>query len=389
MIAVILQGCHGCGPHLKQVADSSANNDSGRINMKFFNLASPGIVTIYDAGPLGGVETFTIDLMGAKHALHTSQFYQGGIERYDLQSSQGPVSWGVPVPEDALVFGATSGVMSGFSHQFWVGWLVGRRLHMQALMQVKPIDMELATDEVPIFPAVTDLSGVGNLYTWRPTSHGTVLWRHSFTGQIKTVGTVTSEALSEIPGHPVVSVAGTIPGEQEQHAVIGWVEATPDGAVMGMAIVKPDRLRVIRSKPMAGMAPFLRQRIGVWAAASPGPVGHFQLVAALQSQTDRPAYSVAALKVSADSDLGAVDLSDSGIPAGTLHSAAFDEDKQHTKPSFSRTFLTKDGTVLACNPPEVRLHGVDLESPLPVADTSFHTYWGTRKADGTMTFEWF
>jgi hypothetical protein len=53
--------------------------------------------------------------------------------------------------------------MTGFSHQFWVGWLVGRRLHMQALMQVKPIDTELATDEVPIFPAVTDLSGVGNL----------------------------------------------------------------------------------------------------------------------------------------------------------------------------------------------------------------------------------
>ena len=137
------------------------------------------------------------------------------------------------------------------------------------------------------------------------------------------------------------------------------------------------------------MAPFLRQRLGVWAAASPGPVGNFQLVAVLQSQIEHPAYSVAALKVSPDTDEGVVDLSDSGIPAGTLHSAAIDEDKDHIKPSFSRTFLTEDGTVLARSSPEVRLHGVDLDSPLPVASTSFHTYWGTRKADGTMTFEWF
>jgi len=354
--------------------------------MKSFALANPGIVTILAPNH---DETYTIDILGPKRLLHTSQFYQGGIERYDLQSSQGPVSWGVPVPEDALVFGATSSVTTGFSHQFWVGWLVGCRLHMQALMQVKPIDSELAADEVPIFPAVTDLSGVGNLYTWRPAGQGTSLWRHSFMGQIKSVGAVTKEALSEIPGHPLVSVAGTIPGEHEQHAVIGWIEATPDGAVLGMAIVKPDHLRVIRSKPMAGMAPFIRQRPGVWAAASPGPVGHFQLVAVLRSQTEHPAYTVAALKVRPESDLGEVDLADSGIPAGTLHSAAFDEDKNPTKPSFSRTFLTKDGTVLACNPPEVRLHGVDLDSPLPVASTSFHSYWGTRATDGTMTFQWF
>jgi hypothetical protein len=286
-----------------------------------------------------------------------------------------------------LLFGATSAVSAGMSHQFWVGWLLGRRLHMQALMQPKPIEMEIEADEVPILPAVTDSSGVGNLYTWRPAGRGTALWRHSFSGQIKTAGFATSEALSEIPGQPVVSIAGTIPGEESQHVVIGWVEATVEGAVLGIAFVSPERMRVIRSKPIAGMVPVVRQRIGLWAAA-PVSAGRFQLIAAVQSQAEQPAYGAAVMNIGPNADQGSVTLSGIGIPAGTLHSAAFDYDS-YEEPSFSRTFLTKDGTLWARKKPEVKRHSVDLDSPLPVASTSVGTYWGVRAADGTMTFEWF
>jgi hypothetical protein len=96
--------------------------------------------------------------------------------------------------------------------------------------------------------------------------------------------------------------------------------------------------------------------------------------------------------MSRDSEEGTVDLSDSAMPAGTLHSAAFDYEKNHVEPSFRRTFLTKDGTVMTGNPQKgsfkARFRGVDLDSPLPVV-TSSRTYWGTRQADGTMTFESF
>jgi hypothetical protein len=354
------------------------------MNMPSFALASPGLVTIYQDL---AEEVFGLAVLGKNRILHTAEFAQRGQEREDLETSKW-VSWDVPVPEGVLLFGATSAVSTGVSHQFWVGWLLGRQLHMQALMQLKPIDKEIEADEVPILPAVTAHSGVANLYTWRPAGHGTALWRHSFSGLIKTAGSVTSEALSEIPGQPVVSIVGTIPGEESQHAVIGWVEATSEGAVLGVAIVSPERMRVIRSEPSAGVVPLVRQRLGVWAGATTS-AGRFQLIAALQSLADKPAYSVAVLNIGPDADQVSVALSGIDLPAGMLHSAAFDNDMSYLQPSFSRTFLTKDGDLWARKQLQVARHSVDLDSPLPVAATSVGTYWGTRAADGTMTFEWF
>jgi hypothetical protein len=385
--AVILQGCQGCSTQFKPAADSRMKNTSTRSRMVNFSMANPGLVSIYQDGEISSVRVYGLGLFGKERILHTAEFAQVGFEREDLITRKW-VSWDVSVPEGAMLFGATSGVSAGFSHQFWVGWLVGRRLHMQALMQVKPIDTELTAEEVPIFPAITDHSGVGNLYTWRPADEGTALWRHSFTGQIKSVGTVTSEALSVIPGHPVLSVAGTIPGEHSQHAVIGWAEAGPDGAVLGIAIATPDRLRVIRSKPIDGMAPFARQRIALWAASSPGPLGRFQLSAVVKSQAEPPAYTRAVFDVGADLGHGSLTLSAVNLPPGTLHSAAFDYEKIQAKPACTPVYLTIDGCLWANDPIEVRRRGIDLDSPLPIVTTGL-THWGTRKADGTMTFEWF
>ncbi len=384
--AVILQGCQGC-THSNAVADRPNNNMPLRMKMPSFALANPGLVAIYQDF---ADEVFVLAVLGKNRILHTAEFAQTGRERAHLETDKW-VSWDVPVPEGALLFGATSAVSASMSHQFWVGWLLGRRLHMQALMQLKPIEIAIDADEVPILPAVTDHSGVGNLYSWRPAGSGTALWRHSFSGQIKTAGSVTSEAQSEIPGQPVVSIAGTIPGEESQHAVIGWVEATAEGAVLGVALVSPERMRVIRSEPIPGMVPIVRQRLGVWAG-SPMSAGRFQLVAVVQSQAEQPAYSIAAMNIGPNADQGAISLSGIDIPAGTLHSAAFDVNKDYyydVKPSFSPTFLTEDGDLWARKRPEVLRHSVDLDSPLPVASTSVGTYWGVRAADGTVTFEWF
>lgn len=351
--------------------------------MTTFAIANPGLVRTSD-----GTETqiFTIDIKGSRRILHTSEFFQAGREREELLCSQGAVSWDVLVPEGALVFGGTSAALTGFSQQFWVGWLLGRRLHMQALMQLTPIDSELAEHEVAILPAVTDFSGVANLYTWKPVGEGTALWRHSFKGAIHSVGSTNEEALYAVPGRPMVSVAGTIPGERAQHAVLGWVEASAAGSILGIAVVMPDRIRVARSKPIEGMMPFPHQRPGIWAAPRFVAAGRIQLVAMLQSQATRPSYSVASLDLYSDSDAGSLSLSPSALPAGVLHAAAFDLEPNQIQPFLSRTYLTEQGILMRGDPPIEIRRDVPLDSPLPVAVTNYY-YWGTRAADQTMRFD--
>ena len=208
--------------------------------MSAFSLASPGFITIHEEGMFFSTETYAIGVLGPRRILHTAEFVQSGQGEGGAHAMQVGLV-GRPVPENARIFAAGSGISPGNTHQFWVGWLVGRHVHMQALMQEKPIEAELAADETPIFPAITDGSGAVSLYTWRPApGGGTALWRHTFKGAIKTAGTASAEALSEIPGRPVVSVVGAIPGERAAHALIGWVESGSEGAVLGIAVDHAD-----------------------------------------------------------------------------------------------------------------------------------------------------
>jgi hypothetical protein len=147
----------------------------------------------------------------------------------------------------------------------------------------------------------------------------------------------------------------------------------------------PNRMRVVRSEPIRQVVPFANQRLGIWAA-TPTASGRFQLAAALESRGQRPGYSVAVLSVGPDPGQGALTLSDSGITPGALNAAAFDYEKNHTQPLFNRAFLTNDGQLWAGKPARVKRSGIDLASPLPVVTTSY-IYWGTRGADGTLTFE--
>jgi len=354
--------------------------------MSAFSLASPGLITIYEAGPFLSTDTYAIDVLGPRRILHTAELMQSGPEQEELTLLK-RVSWGVSLPENARIFTAGSGVSPSRTHQFWVGWLAGRRVHMQALMQEKAIETELAGDETPIFPAITDGSGAASLYTWRPAPGGaTALWRHTFKGAIKTAGTASAEALSEIPGRPLVSVAGAIPGERAAHALIGWVESGNEGAVLGIAVITPTRMRVVRSKPLHDLVAFANQRLGIWGQA-PTAVGKYQLAAVVQSRAGAPAYQLAVFNVTADTGEGRVDLSDARIPAGTLHAAAFDYERNHTQAMLNPAYLTKDGTLwFGTNPPTIKRRGIDLDSPLPIATTSY-TYWGTRAPDGTITFQ--
>lgn len=196
---------------------------------------------------------------------------------------------------------------------------------------------------------------------------------------------MSSEALSEIPGHPVVSVAGTVPGEQSQHAVIGWAEATAEGAVLGLAIVMPDRIRVFRSEPVRDMVPFPRQRLGIWTAM-PASAGRVQLAVALQSRVEPRSYGRAVFDVGPGLNEGAVTVSGVGIAADKLHSAVSDYEKNVIQPFCTSVYLTDDGSLWADSPFEVRRRGIELDSPLPAVTTGYR-HWGVRAADGTITFE--
>jgi hypothetical protein len=256
---------------------------------------------------------------------------------------------------------------------------------MQALMQEHPIEAELGADETPIFPAVMDGAGLASLYSWHPAGAGTALARRVFSGAIKEAPSATGEVLSEIPGRPVVSGAAAIPGEKSQHAVIGWIEATDGGALLGVAVITPDRMRVVRSRPIANTVPFARQRIGIWPAG-PASSQRVRVTALVESTAGAGGYQVATFEIGPAPKEPAVTLSDSGIPARHLHAAAFDYVKNYLEPFDVRTYLTTDGALLAGAPPQVKRHSIPLDSPLPVLVTD-PAYWGTRAADGTFSFE--
>jgi hypothetical protein len=75
------------------------------------------------------------------------------------------------------------------------------------------------------------------------------------------------------------------------------------------------------------------------------------------------------------------------VPPGTRHAAAFDYERDNTRASLDPAFLTKDGTLwFDTHPPMIKQRGVDLDSPLPIATTSY-VYWGTRAPDGTISFK--
>jgi hypothetical protein len=353
-----------------------------------YTLQNPGLVTVFEfdtVAKMSSMDTYGIQVHGPKNTLQTVNYTEGGPELWELSDTLGPVSWNVSVPGAATVFGAASGMSPDVVHQFWVGWIQGARVHMQALMQEHAIELTLQPDEVPIFPAIMDGDGTAALFSWRPVGTGAALWRHLFSGKIKTAGQVASEALSEIPGRPVLSAAGFVPGERAPVAVIGWLEAQPTGSVLGVAVVMPKQMRVLRSDPVPRTAPFMNQRPAVWAKP-PLAEGQFQLVGVLQSIGEQPpSYQVAQLDARLSPSSAAVQLSDSQVAPGELQAAAFDYEKVIAKAAPFRALLTKNGTLFTGGN-EPFPERVPIDSTLPLA-TGLHRYLGTRHPDGTLTFK--
>jgi hypothetical protein len=380
----LVEGCRGCGARSTPPAASPSHDgqsrSTSRLTMPNFTLTNPGVVSFFDAELY---TTYGIGVVGPRRLLQTTQFGETGAERDEVFAFK-PSPWNVPVPADAEIFGVTGGNLPEQVRQFWVGWIAGKKVHMQALMQETPIELDLAADETPIFPGIMDGAGVAALYSWRPVPGGTALWRHLFSGAIKTKATAVTEALTEIPGRPALSVIGAIPGDKTQHALLGWVEEAPGGVVLAIAVIRPAQVRIVRSEPIPNVAPFPRQRAAIWASAPAGPQ-RYQLAVALQSREAPHAYQEAKLTVGPRAEDREVSLSPITVPPDRLHAAAFTYIKDQFEPQTHALCLTVDGRTWIPNFPEPRHDGVSLDDPLAVMTTR-REYWGTRAADGTLQF---
>ncbi len=348
--------------------------------MRRFGLAIPGVATSY---AIDDEAIYVLGTSGSRNQLVTTEYYESGVEPHELRSFK-PSFWGVDVPDGAELFAPTGGITPENARQYWVGWLLGQRVSMLALMQKHPVEADLAADETALFPPVMDKAGVAALYSWRPVAQGVALWRRLFTGAVKTKPSVTTEALTEIPGRPVVSVVGAIPGEPTQHAIIGWAEDTAAGAVLGIAVVRPDQIRVMRSDPIPGFIPFVHQRPGIWASAPP-TAERYELKLALESREEPHRYQTAQLSVAAQSGERMTSLQ-ADLPTGQLHAAAYDYAKDHVGAFANQEFLTKDGRLWSGPPFRLTKQGVSLDDPLTILMTYTQAYWGERSADGGLSF---
>jgi hypothetical protein len=107
-------GCASRSPS----ADHNVHNLQSRSTMPRFTIWTPGVVSSY-AGA-ADLDIFALSAPGPRRVLHTTEFFQGGVELREMRSLT-PVAWGVEVPEAAQLFSVTGGIVAGNAHQFWVG----------------------------------------------------------------------------------------------------------------------------------------------------------------------------------------------------------------------------------------------------------------------------
>lgn len=384
--------------------------------MLHLTLDAPGVVS----NNLDGTwfELFGLAALGKRHVLNTIRFDTRMIDdgSYVLDDPPELAAWDVEVPVGAQIFGATSGFPSTRTHQFWVGWLVGRQLHMQALKQEAPFATDLAEAEVPIFPAVMDKAGRAALYSWRPAAQGTELWQRTFTGEIKQAPTMQSHKVADVPGQPLASVAGVMEGKQHptSHAMVGWVEDSREGAILGMVLIEADQVNVVRSHPVAAMSPLPRQRLGIWGVAW----DCVELSAVVQTRAERPGYSVVRFSLGQNlpnsdgwwssksvgmtlADVSqqplwqkrSLEVTKLNLTPGTLHASAIDHYMQRSEKLLHQVYLTRDGHLHRAydvgGELQVVFRNIALDDPLAVLISPQNPFWGTRHPDGNFTMERF
>jgi hypothetical protein len=338
------------------------------------SLQRPGLVTTSQVQPFKLNQIFSYYL-GVGRRLHTVKSFRGGNSEARGFRSFDPVDWETTVPPGAQLFSVTAGISPDTTQQFWVGWLAGREVYMEALTEQQAISTPLTAGETLVFPGIMDAAGAASLFSWRAASEGAKLVQRRFSGT-----KVTETIVADIPGHPVVSRVAAVPGAPSL-AVVGWAEGSEvtRSSVLGFAVVEGGQARVWRSQEISLTSPLAAQRLGVWAASA----DHAEVAAVLVAQWHTPAYHrLARFGSTIGPAPGAPTSVPLDLPPGHLVSAAIDYAASPGNPHSAEYYLLKNGAVLNGGMIAVA-RDVPPDSPLPLIDD----YWVGRNADGSPSFE--
>jgi hypothetical protein len=318
--------------------------------------------------------------LGTGRRLHTVEWFEGHHSEEAPIQAQSPVDWETSIPWGAQLFSVTSGVSAARVRQFWVGWLSGGDVHMEALTEEKTLSSPLVAGESPVFPAVMDGSGAASFYTWRPTATGSALWKRGFSGSA--VG--PARMVLEIPGQALASRVATVPGLRSEHAVVGWVEHTEGlESILGAAVIEAGRAKVVlRSKPVPWTKPVTEQRMGAWASS----LDRFEVACVLTGDGGPAGHSTARFGASPDTPKGAVTIARVELGAPRLLRSAIDYYRDRTEPVFHQALLLSNGQLLGEGGSVIR-EAVPLDSILPIVTTWRGVWWAARSATGVVSLE--
>jgi hypothetical protein len=337
------------------------------------SLQRPGLVTTSQVQPFKLNQIYSYYL-GVGRRLHTVKSFRGGNSEARGIRSFEPVDWETTVPPGAQLFSVTAGISPDTTQQFWVGWLAGREVCMEALTEQQAIRTPLTAGETVVFPGIMDAAGAATLFSWRTAGDSAKLVQRKFS---KTG--VTEGVVAEIPGHPVVSRVAAVPGAPSL-AMVGWVEGieVTRSSVLGIAVVEGGQARIWRSHEIPLTSPLAAQRMGVWGASA----DRREVAAVLVAPGDTRAYRLARFGSTIDEASGAPTTVPINLMPGHMVSAAIDYAASASRPQSAEYYLLKNGVVLGGGLTAV-WRDVPPDSPLPFIDG----YWVGRDANGSPSFQ--
>lgn len=296
LVSILLVSCQSCAYPRARSGKGGRVFDDRTIEMT-------GLGVTFDVG-MTPFQIFAAVRRGGQ--LATMEFWEmrGGIDGVKALNT---TSWHVPVPASATVWAASGGVTASAARQYWVGWRTERRLAAMALTQEQPIIAHLVDGETLVASPLMMADGSLLQLSWQPAPGGhRALWRRVFRGALHTTGTVESERLGETDGVPVASIAEPVPGPDVfnlrqppgggRGAVVGWIEATAQGARLGVAIIEGPKVRTLRSAPLPGTTPLPRQRPSLRLDAD----GAIELAAMGERPGPEPSYVALRMPVSSE-----------------------------------------------------------------------------------------
>lgn len=325
--------------------------------------------------------------------LTTQEFYESRPGEA-LLSFMKSAAWGVTVSPGAVVFGAWSGHRRNRTEMIWTGWHDGVGLHLLSLAQEQPIAIPLGKTDLVVEPPMTMLDGTLHQFVIRDGK----LLRFIASGPLNEPGTLTLEELQDVrsPLHAtsfmtledskprrldvskmLVAAAAPVLDDQENAAVVVWIESAPAGCRVHLSRVSGSGTPQTASVPLETWVPLPRCRLAVYPGVVPS------CAFAAESVTDG---ACAVLEVRFDLESGQIDLAEAAVdlPRGAVRAAA-SLFLQRSEEAIATTWLhVRDGRLLRVEESSVTLvrYESDATYDFPIITTHETAFEAVAGAEG-------